>query len=79
MAKKTAKKTRKKKKALPQKKYRVTIICGDVGGPVTAENVGLKFSCPSCKAKIEVAKDFRDLKVGNENPPGHQLRSVRER
>lgn len=60
------------------KKYRITTICGNAGGPVTAENVGLKFTCPNCGTNLEVSGDFKKLEVGNENPPGHSLRSVKE-
>lgn len=70
MAKKSAKKSKK-----PQKKYRVTIICNTIGGPVTAEGVSLSFSCPSCKGKITVAPSFTALMAGDVN---HSLRQVVE-
>ena len=76
MAKKATRKP--VKKSTPKKKYRITVICNNIGGPVTAENVGLSFACPSCRTRLEVSKDYAKLEVGNENPPGHQLRSVKE-
>ncbi len=78
MATKKAKQSVKKSTKKSTKKYRITLICGNVGGSVTAENVGLSFSCPNCKTKIKVSDNFKKLEIGNEGSPGHQLRSVGE-
>ena len=53
--------------------YRVTMICTRVGGAVTAENVGLKFKCPSCGTRATV--DLSDMSLVCD---GHTLRKVVE-
>lgn len=74
-SKKSVAKPAKKKTATPKKKYRITVICSTVGGPVTAEGVGLSFRCPSCKGKIVVEPNFTSLLTGDVN---HSLRQVKE-
>ena len=53
--------------------YRITMICGRAGGPVTAESVKSTFKCPSCNARAVV--DVKDMKLVCD---GHSLRRVTE-
>lgn len=75
MAKKSKKSVASKKK-VPSIKYRITTICGKVGGPVTAENVELAFNCPNCGVSLKVSDNFKKLE--SDAAPGHRLRSVKE-
>lgn len=56
-----------------KKVYRITMICGKVGGSVTAEHVGKVFKCPSCSARAVV--DVKNMKLICD---GHSLRKVVE-
>ena len=56
-----------------QKIYRITIICGKTGGPVTADNAGAKFTCPACGSSAVV--DVGEMKLVCD---GHYLKKVVE-